>query len=171
MAPDRVGPLVVGLFRIIVGLLFACHGAASLFGVFGGPEGGGPGPAAFVWPSWWAAAIQLVCGVLAAVGLGTRLSALVASGSMAFAYFDVHQRHALLPIQNHGEPAVMFCWAFLVLVVTGAGAFSLDGLLRRSARTPGTTAATATATAATASATAAATPATPAPDVRVAADG
>lgn len=130
-AADRLRPLVVALFRVVVGLLFACHGAATLFGVFGGPDGGGPGPAAFAWPGWWAAAIELVCGLLVAVGLGTRLASLAASGSMAYAYFDVHQRHAVLPIQNHGEPAVMFCWAFLVLAVTGAGAFSLDGLLRR----------------------------------------
>ena len=34
-------PYALGLFRIVVGLLFACHGAASLFGVLGGTDGGG----------------------------------------------------------------------------------------------------------------------------------
>lgn len=129
---ERVRPVVIALFRIVVGLLFACHGAATLFGIFGGPAGGGAGPAAFVWPGWWASAIELVGGVLVAAGLGTRLAALLCSGSMAYAYFDVHQRHALLPIQNHGEPAAMFCWAFLLIAVLGAGAFSLEGLLLRS---------------------------------------
>jgi putative oxidoreductase len=52
---------------------------------------------------------------------------------MAFAYFDVHQKLALLPIENHGEPAAMFCWAFLLIAALGAGAFSLEALLRRSA--------------------------------------
>lgn len=33
---DRAQPYAVGLFRIVVGLLFACHGAASLFGILGG---------------------------------------------------------------------------------------------------------------------------------------
>ena len=64
---------------------------------------------------------------------GTRGAALIASGSMAFAYFDIHQQHALLPIQNGGEPAVMFCWAFLLLVFTGSGAFGLDRLFVRRA--------------------------------------
>ncbi|SDN94909.1 DoxX family protein [Actinacidiphila guanduensis] len=130
---ERARPLVVGLFRIVVGLLFACHGAATLFGIFGGPEGGGPGPAAFAWPGWWASVIELVGGLLVMVGLGTRLAALACSGSMAYAYFDVHQRHSLLPIQNHGEPAVMFCWAFLLLAATGGGAFALESALRRPA--------------------------------------
>ena len=74
-------PYVIGLFRIVVGLLFACHGAASLFGVLGGAMGshGGTIPAG-TWPGWYAAVIQLVAGVLALVGLGTRGAALVASG-------------------------------------------------------------------------------------------
>lgn len=126
---ERARPLVTALFRIVVGTLFACHGAATLFGVFGGPQGGGAGPAVFGWPDWWAAAIELVGGLFVVAGLGTRIAALICSGSMAFAYFDVHQRSALLPIQNHGEPAAMFCWAFLLIAVLGAGSFSLDGLL------------------------------------------
>ncbi len=32
-------PYALGLFRIVVGLLFACHGAASLFGILGGAVG------------------------------------------------------------------------------------------------------------------------------------
>ncbi|MFJ2954278.1 DoxX family protein [Streptomyces sp. NPDC087270] len=128
---ERVRPVVIGLFRMVVGMLFACHGVATLFGVLGGPEGGGPGPAAFAWPGWWASAIELVGGVLVVLGLGTRIAALACSGSMAYAYFDVHQRNALLPIQNHGEPAAMFCWAFLLIAVLGAGAFSLENLLGR----------------------------------------
>jgi putative oxidoreductase len=132
-ALDRARPVVLGLFRIIVGLLFTCHGAAALFDVFGGASDGGPGPAAFTWPGWYASVIELVCGILVALGLGTRLAALACSGSMAFAYFDVHQKVALLPIENHGEPAAMFCWAFLLIAVLGGGAFSLEVLLKASA--------------------------------------
>ncbi|MFI6348783.1 DoxX family protein [Streptomyces sp. NPDC050560] len=121
---DTSRPYALGLFRIIVGLLFTLHGVSTLFGVLGGDT-----VAAGTWPGWYAAAIQLAGGAFVLVGLGTRAAALVSSGSMAFAYFTKHQPHALLPIQNGGEPAVMFCWAMLLLVFTGSGALALDRLL------------------------------------------
>jgi putative oxidoreductase len=56
------GERVLSLYRIVVGLLFACHGAASLFNVLDGPRGG---PLAIgEWPGWWAALTQLVGGFL-----------------------------------------------------------------------------------------------------------
>ncbi|WP_030379601.1 MULTISPECIES: DoxX family protein [unclassified Streptomyces] len=131
-------PYAVGLFRIVLGLLFTCHGAASLFGVLGGAAGTDGGTIeAGTWPGWYAAVIQLVCGALALLGLATRPAAFLASGSMAFAYFHVHQPNALWPIQNGGEQAALFCWTFLLLVFTGPGAFALDRLIRpaRAART------------------------------------
>ncbi|MET8767324.1 DoxX family protein [Streptomyces sp. NPDC004658] len=131
-------PYVIGLFRIVLGLLFAVHGAASLFGVLGGAAGTDGGTvAAGTWPGWYAALIQLVAGGLVLLGLGTRGAALIASGSMAYAYFDVHQQAALWPIQNGGELSVLFCWAFFLLVFTGSGAFGLDRLLVRRATQDG----------------------------------
>ncbi|MET7512652.1 DoxX family protein [Streptomyces sp. NPDC005480] len=138
-------PYALGLFRIIVGLLFACHGAASLFGVLGGAMGGGTVPTG-TWPGWYAAVIQLVGGALVALGLGTRAAAFIASGSMAYAYFKVHQPEALWPLQNGGEPSAMFCWAMLLLVFTGSGALGLDRLFtargESKAQTPATSAST-----------------------------
>lgn len=127
---NRAQPYVLGLFRIVIGLLFACHGAASLFGVLGGAHGGGTIEAG-AWPGWYAAVIQLVCGGLVLIGLGTRGAAFLASGSMAYAYFDVHQPTALWPLQNGGESAAVYCWAFFLLVFTGGGALGLDHLLTR----------------------------------------
>ncbi len=124
---DHAQPYAVGLFRIVTGLLFASHGAASLFGVLGGAPGGGA-VAAGTWPGWYAAAIQLVAGALVLLGLGTRAAAFAASGSMAYPYFTVHQPGALWPLQNGGEASAMFCWAFLLLVFTGPGALALDSL-------------------------------------------
>jgi putative oxidoreductase len=126
---DRLAPAqkhVLGLFRVVMGFLFACHGIKSLFGVFGAKASLAVG----VWPGWWAAVIQLVGGVLVCVGLGTRYAALVSSGSMAYAYFSVHQATGLLPIVNNGELAAMFCWAFLLIVVTGPGRFAVDNLFK-----------------------------------------
>ncbi|MBF6048226.1 DoxX family membrane protein [Streptomyces sp. NRRL B-1677] len=129
---DAVRPYALSAFRIVVGLLFACHGAASLFGVLGGAAGSNGGTiAAGTWPGWYAAVIQLVAGVLVLLGAGTRSAAFIASGSMAYAYFDVHQSMALWPIQNGGESSAMFAWAFLLLVFTGPGALSLDRLFSR----------------------------------------
>ena len=117
---ERYQSQVIGIFRIVVGFLFATHGAASLFGVLGSKQA-----EAFVWPSWWAALIQLVGGALVAIGLGTRYAALLSSGSMAFAYFTVHQADALLPVQNGGEKAALFCFAFLLIAFLGNGAWAL----------------------------------------------
>lgn len=129
---DAARPYALSAFRIVVGLLFACHGAASLFGVLGGAAGTNGGTIeAGTWPGWYAAVIQLVAGALVLLGVGTRTGALIASGSMAYAYFDVHQSMALWPIQNGGEASAMFCWAFLLLVFTGPGALSLDRLFSR----------------------------------------
>ncbi|MEV0218096.1 DoxX family protein [Streptomyces sp. NPDC050704] len=126
-------PYAIGLFRIVVGLLFACHGAVSLFGVLGGVDGNGNTVETGAWPNWYAAVIELVGGSLVLLGLGTRFAAFIASGAMAYAYFKVHQPEALWPIENSGEGAAMYCWSMLLLVFTGSGAFGVDRLLSRRA--------------------------------------
>ncbi|WTR33299.1 DoxX family protein [Streptomyces sp. NBC_00133] len=123
---NKAQPYALGLFRIVVGLLFTCHGAASLFGVLGGTGGSGGTIPAGTWPGWYAAVIELVAGALVLVGLGTRSAAFIASGSMAYAYFTVHQPEGLFPLQNSGEGSALYCWAFLLLVFTGPGALALD---------------------------------------------
>ncbi|MDG9706201.1 DoxX family protein [Streptomyces sp. DH37] len=141
---DRYRDHVLGIYRVVVGLLFACHGAATLFNVLGGPHGGHV-PEVGQWPSWWAAAIQLVGGVLVMVGIGTRVAALICSGSMAYAYFVMHQPEALFPIQNGGEAAAMFCWAFLLIAALGPGAWAMGSLFARTERVGRTEEARATA--------------------------
>ncbi|WP_344356328.1 DoxX family protein [Streptomyces gobitricini] len=129
---DQARPYVIGLFRIVVGLLFLCHGAASLFGVLGGAGGTGGTVPTGSWPGWYAAVIELVGGALVLVGLGTRAAAFISSGAMAYAYFKVHQPMNLFPLQNGGELAAMYCWSLLLLVFTGPGALSLDSLFSSS---------------------------------------
>ncbi|KUO22512.1 DoxX family protein [Streptomyces dysideae] len=124
-------PYAIGLFRIVVGLLFVCHGAAKYFGVFGGADGQGGTVAAGTWPHWYQAIIELVGGGLVLLGLGTRAAAFICSGSMAYAYFKVHQPNALWPIENSGESAALFCWAMFLLVFTGSGALGVDRLFAR----------------------------------------
>jgi putative oxidoreductase len=48
----------------VIGLLFTLHGLSSVFGLFGGNPMTGKAVPLGTWPGWWAALIQLVCGVL-----------------------------------------------------------------------------------------------------------
>jgi putative oxidoreductase len=124
---DRSSAPVLGIFRIIVGLLFALHGTAKLFGWPGTKSGAVPFG---TWPYWWAGLIELVVGLLVALGLFTRLAALLGSGTMAYAYFTAHQPDGVLPIQNGGELAVLYCFAFLLIAFAGAGAFAVQSTNR-----------------------------------------
>ena len=108
--------------RIVVGLLFACHGAQKLFGLFGGAPA--EVPTAIIWT---AGPIELVGGLMVATGVLTSLAAFICSGQMAVAYFLAHQSRGLLPIQNGGELAAVYSFIFLVISVRGAGIWSYDG--------------------------------------------
>ena len=122
------------LLRIVSGLLFIHPGGMKIFGWFGGmPPGAELTPLLVT-----AGVIELVCGTLILLGLLTRPAAFLASGEMAFAYFIGHFPHGFWPIQNHGEPAVLFCFIFLFFAANGGGPLSLDALLTRSRRHTGT---------------------------------
>ena len=119
-------PYALAILRIAAALLFFEHGTSRLFG-FPSPL---PTPALFTL-YWFAGAIELVGGALVGLGLFTRLTALIMSGEMAFAYFLSHAPRGFFPILNRGDGAVLFCFVFFYLVFAGAGAWSLDGLIRR----------------------------------------
>lgn len=114
--------------RVVAGLMFACHGAQKLLGVFGAD----PARLPHAWTQkWFGGIIELVCGILIALGLFTRPAALLASGTMAVAYFQFHWKLVLdheryLPIVNGGELAALYCFVFLVFALSGPGAYSLD---------------------------------------------
>jgi putative oxidoreductase len=131
MFPTRSAAAVYPLFRVVLGLLFGLHGLSSLFGVLGGVMGTGQLIPFGVWPGWWAALIQFLGGFMVLLGLGTRVAAVICSGSMAYAYFAVHQPLGLLPLNNNGELAVLFCWSFLLIAVLGPGRYAADNLFSR----------------------------------------
>ncbi|MPQ96599.1 DoxX family membrane protein [Modestobacter sp. I12A-02628] len=136
---NRLQHAAIGATRIVVGFLFLIHGASTLWGFPSEPASGVVAQFG-AWPGWWAAAIQVVGGTLVMLGLGSRVAALICSGSMAYAYFVSHQPAGLTPVENGGETAALFCWAFLLLAAVGPGAFALQSLLpgRRSATAPAT---------------------------------
>ena len=65
------------------------------------------------------------------LGLVTRPVAFILSGEMAVAYWQFHAPHGAWPIQNQGQPAVLFCFIFLYMAAQGAGEWSLDALIWR----------------------------------------
>jgi len=120
------------LMRIVVGFLFLWHGAQKLFGI----PVPMPGPVpAFI--TYAAGPIELIGGILVMIGLFTRWAAFVTSGQMAVAYWMAHGTRALLPIQNMGELAVLYCFVFLFIATQGGGIWSLDALLRGDSGRPG----------------------------------
>jgi putative oxidoreductase len=115
----RFEPTAYALFRIVVGFLFICHGLQKLAGVLGGHR------VALASMLGAASIIETVGGLLVMIGLVTSPAALICSGEMAFAYFMVHAPRGLWPIQNGGEPAVFYCFAFLYIAARGAGFLSV----------------------------------------------
>jgi putative oxidoreductase len=111
---------VFAVTRIVFGLLFACHGAQKLFGLWGMHS------VIHVPFLLVAGVLEFGGGILIALGLFTQPVAIVLCGEMAVAYFKVHFPGGFLPIVNKGELAVLYCFFFLYLSVHGAGAFSLD---------------------------------------------
>ncbi len=118
---ERYEAEIYALLRIVTGFLFLCHGLQKVFGLFGGVPPGAP--AAIIWT---AGPLELLGGSLVMVGLCTRTAAFIASGLMAFAYWMGHGTHALFPIQNQGELAVLYCFIFLFVSARGAGKWSVD---------------------------------------------
>lgn len=112
------------VMRIIVGLLFACHGGQKILGF--------PPPAQAMsldTLGMLGGYIELIGGFLVALGLFTRPAAFLSSGMMAVAYFMVHAHGGFFPIINHGEPAVIYCFVFLYIFFHGPGLLSLDNMI------------------------------------------
>ncbi len=122
--PSKLAGPIYGIMRIIVGLLFSCHGAQKLFGVLGG-QGHAQGRVLV------AGIIEFGCGLLIALGLFGALAAFLASGEMAVAYFTAHAPQGLWPIVNRGELAVVYCLLFLYIAARGSGSLSVDALKGR----------------------------------------
>ena len=116
---------VYAIFRIVVGFLFMCHGLQKIFGLMGGQK------ADLSTLGGFAGIIELVCGFLVMIGLFASWAAFLASGTMAVAYFLAHFPNGFWPIMNHGEPAVLYCFAFLYIAARGAGPWSVAQALRR----------------------------------------
>jgi len=120
----RYAPQVYAVMRMVIGLLFFCHGLQKVFGWFGGVNGAA---APLLSLFGIAGLIELITGALITVGFATATAAFVASGQMAVAYFIGHFPSGFWPIQNGGEESVFYCFVFLYMATRGAGGWSVDG--------------------------------------------
>ena len=117
-------PRVLSVVRIMAALLFLEHGTTKLLGFPAGTQ-----PAMFTL-SWTQGVIELVGGLLLAIGLFTRPVAFILSGDMAVAYFMAHAPQSFFPIINRGDAAILYCFIFFYIFFAGPGPWSLDAMWR-----------------------------------------
>ena len=118
----RFAPEMLSIARIVIGLLFLEHGTSKLFDF---PHGTvQPAIGTLIWSQ---GLIEIVGGVLFAVGFLTRPVAFILAGDMAFAYFMAHAPKGFFPMLNGGDAAILYCFVFLIYFVTGPGRWAADG--------------------------------------------
>ena len=130
MNMDRARSIAFFLLRVVSGLLFLQAGGMKLFDWFGGVPPQFGGHPHFMSQTWIGGVLEFYGGAAILLGLFTQPVAFMLSGEMAVAYFQFHQPGGFWPIQNHGEPAVLLCFIFLLFAAHGAGKWSIDALLR-----------------------------------------
>jgi putative oxidoreductase len=119
-------PKILSVLRFIAGFLMLWHGSQKLFN-FPYSERGAADSAFMI----FAGVLEFGGGILIAIGLFTRWSAFLLSGTMAVAYWMAHGTQTFLPIQNKGELAVLYCFVYFYLFFAGGGSWSLDNLLKK----------------------------------------
>ena len=117
-------PRMLSILRIMVGLMFLEHGTSKLLN-FPPPAN----PRAYdllTLNPGLQGPLELVGGLLLALGLFTRPVAFILAGDMAVAYFMSHAPRGFFPLLNGGIAALLYCFIFLYLFVAGGGVWSLD---------------------------------------------
>lgn len=125
---SRWQPQLLGVLRIVVGLLFLEHGLSKFFG-FPVPFPVHPLPPLLI----AAGVIECAAGILVTIGFFTRIAAFIASGEMAVGYFLQHLPNGFWPLANKGEAAILYCFVFLYIAAAGPGAWGVDSARMRRA--------------------------------------
>lgn len=116
--------LLLSVLRIISGLLMMQHGGQKVLGF----PAASKAPFELFSRMGIAGILELVGGLLLAIGLFTRPTAFILSGLMAAAYFMVHAGKGFWPMLNGGELAVLYCFVYLYLAAAGGGKFGVDAM-------------------------------------------
>jgi putative oxidoreductase len=129
---QSLSPYIQGLLRIFAAFMFTTAGTMKLFAF---PVGIPPnnGTVELFSQMGLAGILETFGGLLLLVGLYTRPVAFILAGEMAVAYFQAHFPQNFLPIINGGQPAILYCFIWLYLSAAGAGALSVDSLLKKRA--------------------------------------
>ena len=122
MFMQRYESQVYAVFRIVMGFLFLFHGSEKLFS-FPAWERPEQMPQAL---ALFSGGIEFFGGLMIMLGFMAGWAGFVCSGLMAGAYWMAHGTQALLPIQNHGELAAVYCFVFLLISAKGSGIWSID---------------------------------------------
>jgi putative oxidoreductase len=116
-------PFVLGIFRVVTGLLLFQFGVAKLLKFPAVPMFAKVQPLSLFGV---AGMLELILGGLLILGLWTRPVAFILCGEMAFAYFIEHFPRNFFPLLNNGSLAIALCFACLYLACAGGGPWSLD---------------------------------------------
>ena len=119
-------PRMLSILRIIVGLLYMEHGLEKIVGFPVQPNH--RAYALFTLVPGLQGLLELVGGLLLALGLYTRIVAFILAGNMAVAYFMAPAPRGFFPLLNGGELAIVYCFVFLYFWLAGGGEWSLDRL-------------------------------------------
>jgi len=128
-ALQKLHPVALNTWRVVIGFTFFTHGGQKILGWFGGNAVG-------EWLSVRGVAglLELFGGLAIVLGVRTQYVAFVLSGEMAVAYWYQHVGGGgLWHWENGGELAAVYSLTFLAMSVVGGGDFSIDGLLKRRA--------------------------------------
>lgn len=119
-------PQWLSIVRIMSALLFLEHGTQKLFNF---PQAAQPIELTALAATQ--GVIEVVGGVLLALGLFTRPVGFILSGNMAVAYFMAHAPQSFFPVLNGGDSAILYCFIFLYFFFAGGGAWSVDAMRLR----------------------------------------
>src|SRR5258707_15385303 len=117
---------MLSILRIMVGVLYTEHGLAKMVDF---PHQPNHAPyALFTLVPGLQGLLELVGGLLLALGLFTRTVAFILAGNMAVAYFMAHAPEGFFPLLNGGELAIVYCFVFPYFLVSRGGEMSPDRL-------------------------------------------
>jgi putative oxidoreductase len=126
-------PWMLGILRIVTGLIFLAHGSSKLLG-FPPPGEGTPSSPPLMSLMGIGGILELVGGALIVLGLFTRPVAFILAGEMAVAYWMFHAPQSPFPLANGGDAAILYCFVFLYLVFAGPGRLAADNAMGRRRR-------------------------------------